>query len=207
MRSVMRTVILLAITCGSQALSAQTIVELRWDITTGGGTTGSSDLAVQKGDQVSLLVVVKDKSNAGIGLLGAGLSAMYDNKLLEHIRFHECPSPPNAAIGICNDNTGTEFEPYIPGFFLDASAGVVHNFDAYSVKNEAGYSNNNNDEMTLARLNFRILATPAAPTEVVSIFYDAVTGEAISDGNNVLWQPPAAATIRPPPCSGCGCPP
>ena len=205
MRSFFRAVVIVLLSCFSNHLTAQPIVELRWDITTGNGTTGSNSIAAEKGDQLSLLIIVRDKSTDGIGLLGAALSATYDTNYLEPIRFHECPNPPNSTAGLCNDLFGTLFEPYLPGFF--ASPGLVYNFDAYSVKNKAGYFNNNDDEMALARLNFRVGITPTETTDVLNTFYDPVSGEAIVDGHNMVWQPTANATIRPPPCSGCGCPP
>jgi len=206
MKVFFRAILVVLLSCFSNYLAAQTVVDLRWDITTGNGTTGSSNIVAVKGDQLSLLVIVRDKSNDGIGLLSAALSAAYDTNYLEPIQFHECPSPPNATAGVCNDLSGTLFKPYLPGFFT-SPGGLVYNFDAFSEKNEAGYFNSNNDEMTLARLNFRVAITPTESTPVLSTFYDPVSGEAIVDGNNVVWQPTASATIRPPPCSGCGCPP
>lgn len=201
MRSLSGAFLLVLLSCFSIHLAAQTAVELRWDFTTGDGSAGSNKIAAEIGDQMSLLVVVKDKSAAGIGLLGAALSVSYDTKYLEHIRFHECPNPPNnKQSGACNDLLGTLFEPYVPGLFV--SAGWAYNFDAYSVNNKAGYFNNNGDEMTLGRLNFKVIGEVTSPTDVVSIFYDDVSGEFIVDGHNVLWQPKANAAMLPPP-SGC----
>ncbi len=182
---------------------AQPTVELLWRSTTGNGTPGTDTITAKAGDVLVLDVLVHDFTG---GVTGAHLSLAWGAGITGYDAL-ECPAPPNAVAGLCEDSGGLVFQPLYPG--VPTTVGAAGPFDVISTETAppplppglplAGFYG---EKMTLGAITYVVDFNSAVTIEVQ---YEEPPLGGLVDDSYTFSAPPATAHVAPP-CNGCGCP-
>jgi len=188
----------------AQLSSADPTIELIWTATTGAGTPGSSTIAAEAGDELTLdILVTGDES----GHCGAVLNLSWDLGILTGLSgAEECPNPPFATAGNCLDPQDLpENQGWATFVGVAQTTGQANGFDALEYYCYVlGKPRFVNDSMVLGRTKFIVVIED---TSEVSVNYNTEGefpgGIYLADGLGVgtVVEPPAIATVLPP--AGC----
>ena len=174
------------------AASSEQDVLLIWSGTTGTGTVGSDTIVADVGDELTLDILIEDKSCAGF--IGVATGLYWDSGVITGFNASECPAPENTfGPGLCNDSQANVLTPVVAGVL--ESPVVAEGFDAINITTGTpGYLC---ETMYLGRTQF--IVESAGSIEIVAGYR---VGDGIIQPDYTITMPePQSAFIEPPP--GC----